>query len=95
MLVHNLVRFPANHYIPRPSTTPTSGQTNQPQSSTRISFVENPYTFEERHASLSEPLIPAIRQAPLSEPQTSQHLTSHPHFNKTLTEAKIQAKTKI
>ena len=48
-------------------TTPTN--TQNPQSSTRISFQENPYTFEERHARLSEPLELVVRQAPLSEPQ--------------------------
>ena len=48
-------------------TTPTS--TPNPHSSTLISFQENPYTFEERHARLSEPLEPVVRQAPLSEPQ--------------------------
>ena len=35
---------------------------------TRISFQDNPYTFEERHARLSEPLEPVQRQATLSEP---------------------------
>ena len=39
-----------------------------PQTSRRISFQDNPYTFEERHARLSEPLEPVQRQAPLSEP---------------------------
>ena len=48
-------------------TTPTSIQ--NPQSSTRISFQENPCTFEERHARLSEPLEPVVHQAPLGEPQ--------------------------
>ena len=42
--------------------------TNNPQTSTRISFQDNPYTFEERHARLSEPLEPVHRQASLSEP---------------------------
>ena len=45
--------------------TPTT--TNNRQPSTRISFQDNPYTFEERHARLSEPLEPVHRQAPLSE----------------------------
>ena len=57
-------------------SSPTSSQDNQtppsttqnPQTSTRISFQDNPYTFEERHARLSEPLEPVQRQAPLSEP---------------------------
>ena len=47
-------------------TIPTT--TQNPQTSTRISFQDNPYTFEERHARLSEPLVPVQRQAPLSEP---------------------------
>ena len=38
------------------------------QTSTRISFQDNPYNFEERHARLSEPLDPVQRQAPLSKP---------------------------
>ena len=57
-------------------SSPTSSQENptiptttqKPQTSTRISFQDNPYTFEERHARLSEPLEPVQRQAPLSEP---------------------------
>ena len=55
--------------IPGISTTPTSSQTNHPQSLTRIPFLENPYTFEERHSLLLEPLEPVIRHAPLSEPR--------------------------
>ena len=48
---------------------PTIPRTTQnPQTSTRISFQDNPYTFEERHARLSEPLEPVQRQSPLSEP---------------------------
>ena len=50
-------------------TTPRYSQTNHLQSSTRISFKENPYLFEERHSLLSEPLEPVVRHAPLSEPQ--------------------------
>ena len=57
-------------------SSPTSSQENptiptttqNPQTSTRISFQDNPYTFEERQARLSEPLEPVQRQAPLSEP---------------------------
>ena len=57
-------------------SSPTSSQENptmptttqNPQTSTRISFQDNPYTFEERHARLTEPLEPVQRQAPLSEP---------------------------
>ena len=51
-----------------PPTTPTNIQVNNAQSSTRISFQDNLYTFEERHARLSEPLELVIRHAPLSEP---------------------------
>ena len=47
-------------------TIPTTTQNSQ--TSTRISVQDNPYTFEERHARLSEPLEPVQRQAPLSEP---------------------------
>ena len=47
-------------------TIPTT--TQNPQTSTRISFKDNPYTFEERHARLSELLEPVQRQVPLSEP---------------------------
>ena len=66
----------ANQQIPHQSqpttsqenpTTPTN--TRNPSSSTRNSVQDNPYTFEERHARLSEPLEPVVRQAPLSEPQ--------------------------
>ena len=57
-------------------SSPTSSQENptiptttqNPQTSTRISFQDNPYTFEERHARLSQPLETVQRQAPLSEP---------------------------
>ena len=44
----------------------TSSQENPEIPTT--SFQDNPYTFEERHARLSEPLEPVQRQAPLSEP---------------------------
>ena len=65
--------LPNSHKI---RSSPTSSQDNptppsttqNPQTSTRISFQDNPYTFEERHARLSEPLEPVQRQAPLSEP---------------------------
>ena len=56
-------------------SSPTSSQENpaipsttqNPQTSTGVSFQDNPYTFEERYARLSEPLEPVQRQAPLSE----------------------------
>ena len=50
--------------IPQSPTTTTQN----PQTTTRISFQDNPHTFEERHARLSEPLEPVQRQASLSEP---------------------------
>ena len=64
-------------------SSPTSSQENptiptttqNPQTSTRIFFQDNPYTFEERHARLSEPLEPVQRQAPLSEPTYSLYPT--------------------
>ena len=57
---------PPHPKTPRPPTTPTFSKINQSQSFTRISFQKNPYTFEERLASLSETLISAIRHATLS-----------------------------
>ena len=63
-------------------TTPTS--TQNPQSFTRISFQENPYTFEERHARLSEPLEPVVRQAPLSELQYKPTYNIYPHLQQDL-----------
>ena len=73
-----MLRIPskiANHQS-HSQSSPTSSQENptiptttqNPQNSTRISFQDNPYTFEERHARLSQPLEPVQRQAPLSEP---------------------------
>ena len=54
-------------------TTPKNIQ--NPQSSTRISIQDIPYTFDERHARLSETLEPVVRQASLSKPQyTNQHI---------------------
>ena len=63
-------------------TTPTNTQNSQ--SSTRISFQDNPYTFEERHARLSEPLEPVVRQAPLSEPQDEPTYNIYPHLQQDL-----------
>ena len=64
-------------------SSPTSSQQNptiptttqNPQTSTRISFQDNPYTFEERHARLPEPLEPVQRQASLSEPKHNLYPT--------------------
>ena len=64
------------------STTPTS--TQSPHSSTRISFQEIPYTFEERHARLSEPLEPVVRQAPLSKLQYEPIYNIYPHLQQDL-----------
>ena len=63
-------------------TTPTNNQ--NPQSSTRISFQDNPYTFEERHARLSEPLEQDVRQASLSEPQYEPTYNTYPHLQQDL-----------
>ena len=72
-------------------SSPTSSQENpakptttqNPQTSTRISFQDNPYTFEERHARLSEPLEPVQRQAPLSEPTYNLYPTLPQDLNRT------------
>ena len=71
-------------------SSPTSSQENpaiptttqNPQTSTRISFQANPYTFEERHARLSEPLEPVQRQAALSEPTYNLYPTLPPDLNR-------------
>ena len=60
--------------------TPTT--TNNPQPSTRISFQDNPNTFEERHARLSEPLGPVHRQASLSEPTYNLYPTLQQDLNR-------------
>ena len=77
-----------------PPTTPTNSQNNNPQSSTRISFQDNPYTFEERHARLSEPLEPVIRQASLSESPNEPVYNIYPLSNKILIEQDTKVKTK-
>ena len=64
--------------------TPAFSQTNQYQSLTSISFQENPYTFEERHALLSEHLIPVVRHAPLSEPQYKPTYSNYPSLQRDL-----------
>ena len=63
-------------------TTPTN--TQNPQSSTRISFQDNPYTFKERHARLSEQLEPVVHHAPLSEPQYERAYNVYPHLQQDL-----------
>ena len=45
-------------------------------------FQDNPYTFEERHARLSEPLQPVHRQAPLSAPTYNLYPTLQQHLNR-------------
>ena len=65
-------------------TAPTSSQTNQPHSFTRISWVENLYALDERLATLSEPLTPAIRQAPISELQCEPTYDNLPLLQKDL-----------
>ena len=54
--------------------------TQNPQTSTRISFQDNPYTFE-RHARLSEPLEPVQKQASLSEPTYNLYPTLQQDLN--------------
>ena len=45
-------------------------------------FQDNPYTFEERHARLSEPLEPVQRQASLSEPTLNLYPTLPQDLNR-------------
>ena len=71
-------------------TTPTNSQTINPQSSTRISFQDNPYTFEERLALSSEPLEPVIRQAPLSLPQYEPVYNKYPPLQQDFNRARHQ-----
>ena len=66
LLTNNHTVILHRHHPKKNPTIPTN--TQNPQTSTRIFFQDNPYTFEERHARLSEPLEPVQRQAPLSEP---------------------------
>ena len=68
---------------------------NQPQPSTRISFQENPYTYEERRASLSEPLIPAICHAPVSEPQNESTCNIYHYLLHDLNRNRNPSKIKI
>ena len=75
-----------NHHQTDPQTTSqkipkTPTTTQNPQSSSRISFQDNPYTFEEQHARLSEPLEPVNRQAPLSEPTYNLYPTLQQDLN--------------
>ena len=63
MLTNNHTVSLHQYHPKKKPTIPTT--TQNPKTSTRISFQDNPYTFEERHARLSEPLVQ--RQAPLSE----------------------------
>ena len=71
---------------PQPTTsqespiTPTT--TNNPPPSTRVSFRDNPYTFEERHVRLSEPLDPVHCQAPLSEATYNLYPTLQQDLNR-------------
>ena len=60
----------------------TASTTQKPQTSTRISFRDNPYTFEERKDRLSEPLEPVHRQAPLSEPTYNLYPTLQQDLNR-------------
>ena len=60
--------------------TPTTINNLQP--SKRISFQDNPYTFEERHAQLYEPLEPVNPQASLSEPTYNLYPTLQQDLNR-------------
>ena len=70
-------------------------QTNITQSSTRISFQDNPYLFEERHARLSEPLEPVTRQVPLSEPNYEPVYNIYPPLQQDLNRTRHQSQNQI
>ena len=63
-----------------PPTTPTNTKTNNRQLLTRISFQDNPYTFE-----------PVIRQASLSEPQYEPVYNIYPPLQQDLNRARDQS----
>ena len=69
----------AHQPLPKQSSPTT---TQNPQTSTRISFQDNPYSFEERHALLSKPLEPFQRQASLSEPTYNLYPTLPQDLNR-------------
>ena len=89
---HSYKLFKIANQQPPHQSTPTTSQENpttptntqNPQSSTLISFQDNPYTFEERYAWLSEPLEPVVRQAPLSEPQNEPTYNIYLHLQQDL-----------
>ena len=64
--------------------------TQNPQTSTQIFFQDNPYTFEERHARLSEPLEPVQRQASLSELTYNLYPTLPQDLNRIRNTSQIQ-----
>ena len=74
---------------------PTNSQTNNPQSSTRISFQDHPYTFEER-TTIRKPQY--ANHNSLSEPQYEKVCNIYPLSNKTLigqdTKVKTQTRSK-
>ena len=70
------------HHQPSQDSPKTPTSRNNPQPSTRISFQGNPYTFEERHAQLSEPLEPVNCQATLSEPTYNLYPTLQQDLNR-------------
>ena len=78
----------------KPPTTPTNNQTSNHQSSTRISFQDNPYTFEERRTRFSEPLEPVIRQASLSKPQYEPAYNVYSTLQQDLIRARHQSQNK-
>ena len=89
LLINNPHTNPHQHY-PKNLTTPTITQPNNRQSSTRIYFQDNPYTFEARHARLSEPLEAVVRRAPLSEPQNEPVFNIYPPLQQDLNRARYR-----
>ena len=91
MLINNSHTSPHQQHPKNRQQHQTNNQTNNPQSSTRISFQDNRYIFEERHARLSEPLEPVIRQAPLSKPQYEPVYNIYPPLQQDLNIARHQS----
>ena len=60
----------------------------------QASFQDNPYTFEETHARLSESPEPVIRQASLSEPQYEPVYNIYPPLQQDLNRARHQSQNR-
>ena len=90
MLINNPTSVLANN-VPRTFNNTNKYSNQNPQSSTRISFQDNPYTIEERHAGLSEPVEPVTRQAALSKPHHEPEYNIYPSLQQDLNRARHQS----